>query len=948
MQPATQPVINAPAFTCQICNKSFQSSRGLNIHTTKVHRRFLSQDDLPLNNNPLPLPSSLPAANIPATPFHLHLSHLKKNVSVVKRIPRGARISVAAHLSQLIDNCTEQNNITDWHKLFLFPYNILHVEEDGSKVSLTQKIKNNCTNYPGPPQLKHNITSSFNRQRNIEAKISDGDLKGAARLLFSNDVLSPDTPDTLSALQTKHPPGPSNPYFLDPPQTNQACLEIKNRDVHEAIFSFKTGSAAGLDGLSPQHLKDLTSHSVGDAGERLVCSITKLINCMYTGTTNPDIVPILYGANLIALTKKDGGVRPIAVGSTLRRLASKIAVRYIVSKLQPLFEPVQLGFGIKGGCEAAVHALRTFLSNAPCDVLVKIDVKNAFNSVNRDTLLTEIKTNVPEIYNYLLHCYAEPTKLIYRNTVISSEVGCQQGDPLGPAIFSLAINPVIQNLKSKFNVWYLDDGTLGGDLESVLSDLSTVKSKFQSIGLELNYSKCELFIQNSSVNCFDIKQKFDDLTPNIKLVDKKSLCLLGSPIFEDSFSGFISNSISKFHKYESRLLELSPHFAFTILRFCLFVPKLTYVLRCCSFNNFLNLLTPLDDLLKDNLECILNLQLSENSWTQASLPIRYGGLGLRKISSVSVPAFLSSVHSSANLIGKILGAFPVNYETAGLTEAKNAWSIACPGKDPPQNLKSQRAWDDISSKMTYDSLLDRSTGSDRARILAVGTREAGSWLHAFPSVHTGTFLEPHTLRVATCLRLGVRVCAPHTCPCGSDVNALGHHGLSCQKSAGRFSRHAALNDILRRSLASVNVPALLEPPGILRDDGKRPDGMSLIPWKMGRVLVWDATCVDTLAPSHLHGTSSRAGAAAEAAEKVKNNKYRSLGAEYYFVPFGVETLGPWGPSALNLFKEISKKLADTTGDRRAGGFLAQRISIAIQRGNAASILGTMPRGDHLF
>ncbi|KAI8429423.1 hypothetical protein MSG28_000064 [Choristoneura fumiferana] len=78
-------------------------------------------------------------------------------------------------------------------------------------------------------------------------------------------------------------------------------------------------------------------------------------------------------------------------------------------------------------------------------------------------------------------------------------------------------------------------------------------------------------------------------------------------------------------------------------------------------------------------------------------------------------------------------------------------------------------------------------------------------------------------------------------------------------------------------------------------------------------------------------------------ETAKAGKYSGLGAEYDFVPFGVETFGPWGPGALSLFKDLSKRLRDTTGDRRAGSFLAQRISLAIQRGNAAGIFGTMPQ-----
>lgn len=234
----------------------------------------------------------------------------------------------------------------------------------------------------------------------------------------------------------------------------------------------------------------------------------------------------------------------------------------------------------------------------------------------------------------------------------------------------------------------------------------------------------------------------------------------------------------------------------------------------------------------------------------------------------------------------------------------------------------------------------------------MSTWESGQWLHALPSASIGTLLDPDTLRLSAGLRLGVKVCTPHICSCGADVDALGLHGLSCRKSAGRFSRHAALNDIIRRSLVTINIPCSLEPNGIFRKDGKRPDGMSIVPWTMGRPLVWDATCVDTLAPSHIHGTKIKAGAAAEAAENSKHLKYDNISSAYYFFKaFGVETLGPWGPDAHYLFGQISKKLKDKTNDPRAGSFLAQRISIAIQRGNAASILGTAPQGPsyiHLF
>ncbi|XP_063537560.1 uncharacterized protein LOC134746918 [Cydia strobilella] len=369
----------------------------------------------------------------------------------------------------------------------------------------------------------------------------------------------------------------------------------------------------------------LTSHCVGDTGKHLIIAHTKLVNLMLSGKVNPLFEPIIYGANLIALTKKDGGIRPIAVGSTFRRLTSKISVRHVLSKLQKQFEPVQLGFGTKGGCEAAVHALRTCLINDQCEVLLKIDVKNAFNSLNRDALLAEVNNHAPELYNYLLNCYANPSKLLYKNHEISSEVGCQQGDPLGPAIFSLAINPVVQNLNSKFNVWYLDDGTLGGDVNTVLADLSEIINKFKLIGLELNCEKCELYLNRYNP---DIVQKFQAITPNIKVVSKDSLNLLGSPIFEEAIPSITTNAITKFKNCADRLLEIDSHSALTILKFCLFVPKFTYLLRCCPFWKHQNSLLSIDNLIRSSLESVLNIQLSEHSWNQASLPIRFGGLAL--------------------------------------------------------------------------------------------------------------------------------------------------------------------------------------------------------------------------------------------------------------------------------------------------------------------------------
>ena len=69
---------------------------------------------------------------------------------------------------------------------------------------------------------------------------------------------------------------------------------------------------------------------------------------------------------------------------------------------------------------------------------------------------------------------------------------------------------------------------------------------------------------------------------------------------------------------------------------------------------------------------------------------------------------------------------------------------------------------------------------------------------------------------------------PHSCVCGVQVSVDGTHGLSCRRSAGHHSRHSAVNDVLARSFRSADVPIVLAPTGLLRGDGKCPDGITLV------------------------------------------------------------------------------------------------------------------------
>ena len=119
-----------------------------------------------------------------------------------------------------------------------------------------------------------------------------------------------------------------------------------------------------------------------------------------------EIQPVFCGASLCALNKKDGGIRPIAVASTLRRLIAKTACKAVTVKMAERFLPVQLGFGVPRATESAVHAARQYLSKLqPGYGLLKLDFSNAFNSIRRDVMFASVLREMPELYPFVHMCY---------------------------------------------------------------------------------------------------------------------------------------------------------------------------------------------------------------------------------------------------------------------------------------------------------------------------------------------------------------------------------------------------------------------------------------------------------------------------------------------------------------------------------------------------------------
>ena len=189
------------------------------------------------------------------------------------------------------------------------------------------------------------------------------------------------------------------------------------------------GGPSGIDGLGWKRL----CTAFGPHSADLCNSLASTAKRLCTEYVDPKGIEALVASKLIALDKCPG-IRPIGVGETVRRIINKAISSVIKDDVQEVAGVLQLCAGQESGCEAAIHAMREVFNSADTEAIILVDASNAFNSLNREVALRNVKNVCPSLATILINTYRSKSELFINGETILSREGTTQGDPLAMAM----------------------------------------------------------------------------------------------------------------------------------------------------------------------------------------------------------------------------------------------------------------------------------------------------------------------------------------------------------------------------------------------------------------------------------------------------------------------------------------------------------------------------------
>lgn len=820
--------------------------------------------------------------------------------------------------------------------------------------------------------------------------VVQNEVEGNSLLSYSPEVVTKLCslfPAASLAGQLPHSDNEDDSFRVDPDQ-----LDLFIRDLPRQ-------SAPGMSGWTYDLIKQLCKFEA--LGTRQFAKgAAPFLTAMFHGHVGSN--QLWVRSRVLPLEKKDGGIRPIAIGEAWVRLLSGYVARKESLKIsEKALVPMQFGVATPGGSEVVIHACQLFsqLAQNPSSrrsslAIQQIDFSNAFNCISRRAILTELEKHAPHLIPYFRWSYgtSSPLFLSSGESVGTCERGVRQGDPLGPLFFCLALHPVLAQVAQDFPdtqvVAYMDDVSLLGPSRGMLD-------VFQRLS-ELALSRCDLRVNRSKSVLFQPRSRTSshptppdpDPDPDVPPRSFEGILVLGTPVGTPAFERLHDASIvSKFTAALEIVGTLESPLALPILRSCINT-RATYLTRTSPPVSSHDSLRHFDDSMDQALLQVLGSslpRLPSSARALRSLPLREGGLGLRRMDPIRERVWLVSFLAAMQSLQRLQSPLPALFHRAQLVRARPfqtflAWApsffpnsfegVPVAGEDDEDELVAlmPAAWcREVSETPSQKEVcLQMDVTNKDALLTSLESDLLGrAWVLANTDRYVGHALYPNLLQPALNLPaaehaalLNARLLMPASHASG-DLEQCGHcqqvqhdgdeehhgevdlrwHPLVCRQMQGqRTKRHDAVvhivKDFLSRLFGSNQVSREVSfrslhdgPPSEF--DPLRFDLRLTLP--QGYLLL-DVTVVCPSCTKHVQNATDpeRRPVLWDSVRQAKVTKYRrALHALHLdplsLVPLVFEANGKIEPQTAAFLQDLIKR---PTADRRAAtsfGFALQRI-----------------------
>jgi len=687
--------------------------------------------------------------------------------------------------------------------------------------------------------------------------------------------------------------------------------------------------------------------------------LTQFVNFLLAGEAPREWAPFLSGARLIPFVKAPSGVRPIAIGDTLRRLASKCANKSIAEDVAKFLSPLQLGVGIPNAIEAisrAVLAVRGLHGLEDDYTEVSVDLLNAFNLVERDTMLSLVRIHNPSIYAWVSWCYSSASNLFYRDDLtLQSRCGAQQGDNLGPYLFSLVLQPILSRLKRSFpglylNVWYLDDGKLIGkksDVEAALQLLFRLGAHDGIVPGNKTRANRDLVVYKPGAD----SQAMDiDENPLIPIIVEPFGKHLGVPD-EPCLEKFFDDRLSKCDRFFQALHQIDRHDAMKLLSLCGATCRMVFFARNIAPALAQPYFSRFDKRVGETFTELTGVPWLGTYSMQAQLWSI--GFGLRSIERHSSAAYLAASSACNNLVSLLLNIESF-VDPVVVSAARRFNDLVKPeGRVtlPITSVLKQRILSEHIDERMEEVLFQCCSRESQVRLRQQKEREAMAFFRLHPNSRFGLKFSNDETAMVVQQWLGYDHLADAKCrACKNGDYTLGRlyaHGVTCHSEYHRIARHNSVRNEVR-NLFSMAGHVVHSREGRLPETSYRPGDIAVERFQGGRDAFLDVRVGSPIQQQYLARGVTEAHVMHLAAEDEKSKKngvkQKCDDAGIDFIPLILSTYGVWSTQARSLFRGLAQRVADFDG-KNAKGVLSrfyERASFILMRWNARMVLDRRP------